>query len=167
MSEFLESVRQSFADPITRHAMLVHFPIAISILAIPFVAALPFIAGRTARAYRILLTVVLFGTAVVAWQATEAGEDGATIVEARLTNDQARDVLARHEERGERVPLLLAASSVLVALSLVRARGIPMIAGLAATATIVATTAVVVVVSHDGGRLVHHLDRSPTTWTAD
>ena len=58
MSEFLESVRQSFADPITRHAMLVHFPIAISILAIPFVAALPFIAGRTARAYRILLAVV-------------------------------------------------------------------------------------------------------------
>ena len=110
---------------------------------------------------------MLFGTAVVAWQATEAGEDGATIVEARLTNDQARDVLARHEERGERVPLLLAASSVLVALSLVRARGIPMIAGLAATATIVATTAVIVVVSHDGGRLVHHLDRSPTTWTAD
>lgn len=161
LQELLESLRQSFADPVTRHAMLVHFPIAVSILAIPFVAALPFIARKKATLYRILLATMLFLTAVIAWQATEAGEEGAKIVEARLATPQARDVLKRHEIRGERVPLLMAATSGLVAFTLVRGRGVALTSGLAATAASVATGVVVVLVSHDGGRLVHHLDRPP------
>ena len=161
LQELFESLRQSFADPVTRHAMLVHFPIAVSILAIPFVAALPFIARKKATLYRILLATMLFLTAVIAWQATEAGEEGAKIVEARLATPQARDVLKRHEIRGERIPLLMAATSGLVAFTLVRGRGVALTSGLAATAAAVATGVVVVLVSHDGGRLVHHLDRPP------
>ena len=161
MQELLESLRQSFADPVTRHAMLVHFPIAVSILAIPFVAALPLVARRKATLYRVLLAAMLFLTAVIAWQATEAGEEGAKIVEARLATQQARDVLKRHEMRGEWVPLLMAGTSGLVGLTLVRRRGVPLASGLVATAAAVATGVVVVLVSHDGGRLVHHLDRPP------
>ena len=74
MSELLESLRQSFADPVTRHAMLVHFPIAISVLAVPFVLVLCLIPGRPAVTYRLVLAIVVFATAVVAWQAGEAGE---------------------------------------------------------------------------------------------
>ena len=94
MTDLLESLRQSFADPITRHAMLVHFPIALGLFAIPFVAALAFIPTRRATAYRLILAITLFGVGVVAWQASEAGESAETIVEARLPNQAAHESLA-------------------------------------------------------------------------
>ncbi len=165
MTEFLEGLRQSLADPVTRHAMLVHFPIAVSLLAIPFAAALPFIAGRPATAYRIVLVNVLFLTAVVAWRASEAGEAAEPIVEARLRSEDARRLLHDHAERGELVPSLMAVTAGLVGCTLIPRRGVRLAAGLAATAGSLGTAAVVALAAHDGGRLVHWFDRGPGTPT--
>ena len=161
--DLLEGFRQTLADPITRHAMLVHLPIAVSLLAIPFVATLPLIAGRSATLYRVVLATVVFATAVLAWQAGEAGEDAAPIVEARLRTDDARRVLHDHEERGERVAPLMAATAGLVAFTLVPRRGVRLAAGLASTAAAIGVAAVVALTAHDGGRLVHWLDPGPGT----
>ena len=161
MADLLESLRQSFADPITRHAMLVHFPIALGLFAIPFVAALPFIRKRPAIAYRVLLATILFGVGVIAWQGSEAGEAAETIVEARLPDQNARDVLKRHAVQGERIPLLLAGTSLLVFATLVPRRGVRLASGLLATAAMITTAVVITLAAHDGGRLVHHLDRPP------
>jgi uncharacterized membrane protein len=164
MSDLLESLRQSFADPVTRHAMLVHFPIAVSLLAIPFVVVLPFLGSRKATAYRVVLALILFLIAVVAWQASEAGETARTVVEARLPGQHARDVLARHATIGERIPLLMAVTAVLVGSTAIRIRWVRLGCGVLAICAAVTTAAVVVIASDDGGRLVHHLDRTPGGW---
>ena len=66
MTDLLESMRQTFLDPVTRHAILVHTPIVIGLLAIPFVAVLPCLGKRPAIAYRLLTATILFLAAVVA-----------------------------------------------------------------------------------------------------
>lgn len=163
MNDLLEGLRQSLSDPVTRHAMLIHLPIAVAGLAIPFVAALPFIASRAAIAYRAILASIVFLTAVVAWQAGEAGEAAEPIVEARLRTDDARRILHDHEERGEKVAPLMAATAAMVAFTLIPRRGVRLAAGLAATAASLSTAMVVVIVAHDGGRLVHWFDSGPGT----
>lgn len=167
MTDLLESLRQSFADPVTRHAMLVHFPIAVSLLAIPFVAILPFLGSRKATGYRVVLAVLLLAISVVAWQAGEAGEAALPVVEARLPTQNAREVLARHATVGERIPLLMAGTALLVGLTTIRIRWFRVGSGVLATTAAVATAGVVVIASHDGGRLVHHLDRPSLSWNSD
>ncbi len=163
MTATLEGIGHTLADPVTRHAMLVHLPIAVSLLAIPFIAALPFIAGRRATAYRLILSVVVFLTAVIAWQAGEAGEAAEPIVEARLRTDDARSILRDHETWGERVAPLMAATAGFVACTLLPRRGIRLTLGLVSTGAALGVAAVVVAVAHDGGRLVHWFDGGPGT----
>ena len=167
MADLLEGLRQSFADPVTRHAMLVHFPIAVSLLAIPFVLILPFLGSRKATTCRVVLALTLFVVAVVAWQAGEAGEAALPVVEARLPSQNAREVLNRHATIGERVPLLMAGTSLLIGATVVRVRWIRLGTSMLAIGAAVATSVVVVIASHDGGRLVHHLDRMPASWNSD
>lgn len=161
MTSFLESLRHAVADPITRHAMLVHWPIVLSMLAVPFTGVLVVISGRRATAYRVILAAIVFIGAVIAWQAGEAGEAAEPIVEARLRTDEAREVLHEHEELGEKVAVLMAATAGLIAVSVVPRRGVRLAAGLAATAAAVGVAVLVIVVAHDGGRLVHWLDPGP------
>ncbi len=155
MNDLLESMRQSWVDPITRHAILVHTPIVIGLFAIPFVAALVFISGRKAVWYRVVLGTMLFLTAVIAWQATEAGEAASTIVETRLGSGAGIDVLESHATKGERIPLLLAATSLLVFATLAKPRGLKLCAGIAAAAAILGTAATTIVTAHEGGMLVY------------
>ena len=158
MTDLLDSLRLTFSDPITRHAMLVHWPIVMSLLAIPFIAALPFIAGRRATAYRAILAITVFIGAVIAWQAGEAGEAAEPIVDARLRSDEARAVLHDHAERGELVALLMAGTAGLIACTIVPRKGVRLGGGLAATALAIGVGGLVIVVAHDGGRLVHWFD---------
>lgn len=166
MSELLESLRQSFADPVTRHAMLVHFPIAISVLAVPFVLVLCLIPGRPAVTYRLVLAIVIFATAVVAWQAGEAGEAAEPIVEARLRTDTARGILADHASRGEIIPILLAINAGLVAMTLVPKRRLRLGLGIAATALVFVNAGLIGITAHEGGLLVHRHGGSTPAMTA-
>ena len=89
MSEFLESMKHSFNDPVTRHAMLVHFPIVLSMVLVPFIFALPFLSPGKSRVYRVILAASVFTTAVITWQAGEAGEAAEPIVQARMQSEAA------------------------------------------------------------------------------
>ena len=155
MSEFLESMRQSFADPASRHAMLVHFPIVLAIVAVPFVAALPFIARRRALAYRVILASTIFGTAVIAWQAGEAGEAAEPIAQQKMQGEAAEAALTRHAERGELLALLMAGNALLVFLTLVPGRSLRIASGLLAFFATCGLAIFVVVIAHDGGMLVY------------
>ena len=104
---------------------------------------------------------------MIAWQASEAGEAAYSVVEARLPSQQARDVLGEHAELGERVALAMAGTSLLVGATLVRTRWARLTASALALAAAVATAALVTITAHDGGRLVHHLDRAPASWNSD
>ena len=57
----------------------------------------------------------------------------------------------------------MAATATLVAFTLVPRRGVRLAAGLAATAATLGTAVMVVIVAHDGGRLVHWFDSGPGT----
>lgn len=155
MSEFLESMRHTFNDPVTRHAMLVHFPIVLSIVLVPFIVALPFLSPGKSKAYRIILAASVFATAVITWQAGEAGESAEPIVQARLKSEAATNVLTSHATWGERIPLFLAGTSILVGLTLVPLRSIRVAASLASIAAILGCVVAVAVVAHEGGQLVY------------
>ena len=155
MSEFLESIQQTFNDPVTRHAMLVHFPIVLSMVLVPFIFALPFLSPGKSRIYRIILAISVFTTAVITWQAGEAGEEAEPIVQARLKSDVATEVLTSHATWGERIPLFLAGTSILVGLTLVPLRSIRVAASLASIAAILGCVVAVAVVAHEGGQLVY------------
>ena len=72
MSDLLESLRQSFADAVTRHARLVHLSIAVTLLTIPFVIVPPFLGSRRPTTFRMVLALIVFPIAVMAGQASEA-----------------------------------------------------------------------------------------------
>lgn len=155
MSEFLESMKHSFNDPVTRHAMLVHFPIVLSMVLVPFIFALPFLSPGKSRVYRVILAASVFTTAVITWQAGEAGEAAEPIVQARMQSEAANAVLTFHATWGERIPLFLAGTSILVGLTLVPLRSIRVAASLASIAAILGCVVAVAVVAHEGGQLVY------------
>lgn len=161
MTHLLEGLRQALADPVTRHAMLVHLPIAGVFFALPFAITLLAIPHRPARAFRGILAGSLFLLGVVAWQAGEAGEAAFPIVEARLLDDESRQVLKQHAAWGETVASLIAITSGLVACTLIPRRGVRIAAAIASVAGMIGVCGVVIATAHDGGRLVHWLDPGP------
>lgn len=169
MTDLLESMRQTFLDPVTRHAILVHTPIVIGLLAIPFVAVLPCLGKRPAIAYRLLTATILFLAAVVAWQATEAGEEAVPIVESRIQGEDAKQTLQRHTELGERIPLLMAGTAILTGLTVMRPRPAKIAIGSLATLLALVTGLAISITAHEGGLLVYRhgaagTPAGPRTW---
>ncbi|MDG2022785.1 MAG: hypothetical protein P8J59_12635 [Phycisphaerales bacterium] len=154
MTELLDNIRLSLADPQTRHAMLVHFPIAFSVLAIPFTFALPFLYRRRAIAYRVLLATTIFATGVIAWQSGEAGEAAEPLARANL-GETGISLLEEHHDDGERVPLLLTAIAAMILVSAIPRPLIRSGAGILAFALTLATVVWTMHVADQGGRLVY------------
>lgn len=154
VTDLLENIRLSLSDPQTRHALLVHFPIAFSVLAIPFTAVLPFIHRRRAIAYRLLLAASIFATGVIAWQAGEAGEAAETLARVNL-GTAGTSLLEDHHEDGDRVPLLLTAIAAMVLVTTVPRPLVRSGAGILAFGLTLATVLWIANVANQGGRLVY------------
>ncbi len=154
MTELLDNIRLSLADPQARHAMLVHFPIAFSVLAIPFTFALPLLYRRRAIAYRLLLATTIFATGVIAWQSGEAGEAAEPLARANL-GETGIALLEEHHDDGERVPLLLTAIAAMILVSAIPRPLIRSGAGILAFALTLATVVWTMHVADQGGRLVY------------
>jgi uncharacterized membrane protein len=154
VTDLLENIRLSFADPPTRHAILVHFPIAFSVLAIPFTLVLLFMHRRRALAYRLLLAAAIFATGVIAWQAGEAGEAAENMARTNL-GETGISLLEDHHQDGERVPLLLTAIAAMVLVSTIPRPVVRWGAGALAFGLTLATALWTVSVADQGGRLVY------------
>lgn len=152
--DLFENIRLSLADPQTRHAILVHFPIAFSVLAIPFTLVLPFMHRRRALAYRLLLAAAIFATGVIAWQAGEAGEAAENMARTNL-GETGISLLEDHHQDGERVPLLLTAIAAMVLVSVVPRPMVRSGAGILAFGLTLATVLWTASVADQGGRLVY------------
>jgi uncharacterized membrane protein len=152
--DLFENIRLSLADPQTRHAILVHFPIAFSVLAIPFTLVLPFMHRRRALAYRLLLAAAIFATGVIAWQAGEAGEAAENMARTNL-GETGISLLEDHHQDGERVPLLLTAIAAMVLVSVVPRPMVRSGAGILAFGLTLATVLWTAIVADQGGRLVY------------
>jgi len=72
----LRSILDAFNDPASRHAMLVHMPIALAMLGVPVVIAAALLRGqRPLRIVAILLYVLLAGACMLAVDSGEAAQD--------------------------------------------------------------------------------------------
>ncbi len=148
----LSDLIRSLSDAPTRHAILVHVPIALGALGV-----LPLLACAIGRFRSRVLAMVCVGVFVLASGgaalAEGAGEDAAE--HAGPLGAPAKQALERHEDLGEGGwvwPLIPASLS---ALTLVRRRSIAVPAGAVALVAAVGVGAWVSLAGHTGGVLVY------------
>ena len=97
--EWLDELARSFADPQTRHAIIVHFPIVLSALGAIGLLVCLFSTRAWPRAGTFLILLALVAGSFFAKQSGE-GAEGA--VEGLLSAEGAA-VLEKHEELGEKL----------------------------------------------------------------
>ncbi len=96
MNEILEAMR----SPSMRHAMIVHFPIVLSILCVVFAIAHAVTRGRD-RALRVIVPALFAALLLSAWLATNSGEGAEEA--AGAMSDVAHERLEQHEEMADKV----------------------------------------------------------------
>ncbi|MBT8486741.1 MAG: hypothetical protein HKO59_12955 [Phycisphaerales bacterium] len=107
----LTEMIDALADPPTRHAALVHLPVALSLFAIvPAAITLARGRNRAARTTAVISYAVLVTLAVITAKSGEAAEH-----ELGAMADAAAEALEEHEELAERVWVFAAGGGVLFA----------------------------------------------------
>ena len=149
----LGNLLQSFSDPHTRHAMIVHIPIALGALGV-----LPLIALALTRFSSRPLKLLCLGWFVVASAGAAMGANAGSQAEDRVertATPAAKSALEQHEELGENGWIWPLIPAGLVALTLVPRRRIAVAAGALAIAGAAGVTAWVTYTGHTGGQLVY------------
>ncbi|MFO0874619.1 MAG: c-type cytochrome domain-containing protein [Phycisphaerales bacterium] len=151
-SGLIDEMRSALANPSTRHAMLVHFPVAMSSIGIvvAFAAAL----WRKRRAARVVAIAWFAALAVAAFLAKQSGGLAEGALSPRLPDDAFIRV-DLHEEMGELIWLFAAGTAALFAVSLVRDRIVRFLALVLAIAAAVFCAGWTAVTAHHGGALVY------------
>lgn len=153
MFNLYHNLLDALTDPAKRHAMMVHMPIMLSMVAMVTLVLLAMSRGKSAR-WRIITLVLLVLGILFCKLATGAGEAAVDQLNLPLTA-QASELLEAHEEAGESLWLFFALIIVLVIptwfkFMFVRypAMALSLIAGLILLLR-------VTMVAHDGGSLVY------------
>jgi uncharacterized membrane protein len=105
-------------DPAMRHAMVVHFPIVLSIVGIPFAVGAALVKDKR-EAIRWAALAIYLALAVSAFVASNSGENAKDAVEGSL-HDEAQALVHEHDELGEKVWPLATAVCALLCVGLVR-----------------------------------------------
>jgi hypothetical protein len=141
----------SWNDPQMRHAMVVHLPIAFSLIS-AVLAVLLAIQPRNSwiRALALVVTLLLAGSA---WLASGSGEgaEGAT----GAISAEASEELDEHEDMGVLVWFFAACAAGVVLLTFIPARVVQHVAGAVAAVGAIFIAAWTGVVAHHGGTLVY------------
>ena len=150
---FITDFQQSWADPQTRHALIVHWPVVLSALSAAFTLALAITMGKNLT-LRVITLMICIGVIVFGYIGLNSGENAEHAVQ--IPQGPPHDTLEQHEELAEKVPLLGAICAGLVAIaflpkpSIVRRISVWLaFIACAVTAGWVANTA------HYGGQLVY------------
>ncbi len=149
-SEFLEA----WSNPITRHAMVIHFPVVLSLVGIPF-AVLAAVWHRKPRGavMRWIALAMFVALTLGALAARNSGHDAEEAVEGSLS-EAGHEELEAHEHHGHNLWLWPAGISALIGVSFVNHRLVRLAAtGLAIAASLL-TAERIAHTAHHGGRLV-------------
>jgi len=152
----IESMLQSFEDPHSRHAVLVHFPIVLGALGLIPVLALAFRKFRSPIAASVCVAWFL-GAMIGLGLASGAGEEAYERVEASqppLTQAE-HDALEEHESLGEGAWLWALPALVLAGATLIPQKKLQLGAGLLLVPAALTLTGFVAVTGHTGGKLVY------------
>ena len=154
MMDIINEMIQASQHPPRLHAMVVHFPIAISVIGLIMLFVLAFTGGKS-NGWRwacVLVYAIGAGTAFVAFQ---SGQQALSDASSSLTSDAVSELASRHEEMGEKVWIFLAVTTVLIAVTAIPYPpcriGFLVLSILAG----IATAGWVAVTGHEGGTLVY------------
>lgn len=148
----LDDMLSAWNDPSMRHAMIVHFPVVLSVLGVPVAAASLFMPrSRWARGLAILLFA---GLAASCYMAAGSGNGAEASLGATMTR-QAAEALEEHERLGQYVFLMAGGVTALLLLACIPK---PAVRNVAATLGLLGSLAVagwVATTAHHGGVLVY------------
>ena len=152
----IHAILESLSDPQQKHAMMVHLPIAISILGLLGLLILAVTSGRSTGLRWCCVAVYLLG-AGLAWSAEEAGEEAMDRLDTAAMTPAALEHLEAHEELGEWVWAWFAVTGVIATLTVIETESrwwrptIVLASVLAGGGAAVYTG----IVSHHGGTMVY------------
>ncbi len=113
--DLFSSILESLSDPQQKHAMMVHLPIAISLIGVLGLLVLACTAGRSSVLRWCCVGIYLLGTGT-AYLASEAGEHAEHTLDTTTMTQPALEDLEKHEEMGEHVYRYFLGTAVLTAL---------------------------------------------------
>src|SRR4029450_2405736 len=125
MTNPLNDFLSSWGNPQLRHALMVHWPIVLSVLSLLFVVGLAINKGKSAL-LRMICLLVCLGFMVLGYITMQSGGNAENA--AGLGSADADKVLDEHEEFGEKVPVFGAGCVGLVALTFIPQRTVRIIA---------------------------------------
>jgi uncharacterized membrane protein len=143
----------AWGDPGMRHAMVVHFPIVLSVAGIPVAAAAAIIRDET-RAMRWTALAIYAALALTGMLARGSGHDAHDAVYGSLSGE-AQALLEEHNALGHRVWLFGAGVAVLLGASFARNRKIRLSSAWLAVAVAVVAAGWIASTADHGGRLVY------------
>ncbi len=160
MSELIDGLDQTLANPQQMHAMLVHFPVAIGVIGLITLIALAITRGRS-NGLRWLAAGLYFAGGVTAYLAMRYGFQAAQMVEV-LTPAYMVDY-NRHQELAENLWYALIGQSVVIGLTAIRRKAVRITLLAASIGLAVWLSGWIALTAHQGGKLVYvHGAASPT-----
>jgi mono/diheme cytochrome c family protein len=143
----------AWGDPGMRHAMVVHFPIVLSVVGIPAAVAAALITDKT-KAMRWTALALYVGLALSGMLARSSGHGARDAVYGSLS-DEGQRLLEEHDELGHKVWLFGVAVAVLVGVSFARNRMLRLPSSWLAVAAAIAAAGWTANTADHGGRLVY------------
>jgi len=156
LPDVIHAIIESLGDPQRKHAMMVHMPIAISVLGLLGLLALSVTSGRSATLRWCCVAVYLLG-AGLAWSTAEAGDEAMDRLDTTVMTSTALEHLETHEEMGEWVWAWFAATGVIATLTVIESESRWWRPTVVLTSVLAGAGAAVYtgIVSHHGGAMVY------------
>jgi uncharacterized membrane protein len=155
--ELFRSILESLSVPQTRHAAMVHLPIALSMLG-PVMLLVLLIKGKSAGSFRtlaVMFFVLAMVTSFMAERSGHAAADDSTVDRDVTLSEAASDTLVEHRDMAERVAWLFAGTAVLTLLSAMPMKSVRIVTTLLALGLSIFTLGWVAGTAHLGGELVY------------
>ncbi|MGI9014486.1 MAG: c-type cytochrome domain-containing protein [Phycisphaerales bacterium] len=147
-----DAMQADWQDPVTRHAIVVHLPVALATLGVGFVIASAVAARSTML--RVIAIVLYALAAGMAWFAAWTGE-GAEAAISGVLPAAASEALDSHEDMADWVWIIAASVTGLLLISAFRSKAVRTIASVAAVVGSLFLAGWVGVTAHYGGTLVY------------
>lgn len=113
---FISDFQQTWADPQMRHALIVHWPVVLSVLSAVFTLTLALTMGKN-QTLRIIALLICIGVMFFGYMGLNSGENAEHAVQ--IPQGPPHDTLEQHEELAEKVPLLGAICAGLVLITFI------------------------------------------------
>lgn len=148
----LNDFQDTWNNPAMRHAMLVHWPIVLSVLAV-LTGLILAVTGAKNKWVRMVALLMCVGVLVTGFMAMQSGQNAENSV--KNTTDEAEELLEEHEELGDRVATLGLICTALTAVAFIPRKPVRITAAWLAFLACGFTAAWIANTAHHGGLLVY------------